>query len=238
MRPCCKIHENSGAFSKREWTDWKEHGIVNVIKLQSIVRKDLFSKEKNYVVDKSSFGDRCLSYYPMVFDLQYSGLGGGVHLYVYLQPQADKPGVCKRPICPIYGVGALTVYFLLRPVGDNLYLLYFLGCVIPTLLEYVTARLMLSIFGEVWWDYSEKPFNYKGILCLESTLAWGFYTLGLFLFLHRGVEWVVNRYSFQTGTWLGGIILLLFFLDFLHALYQKKKDSLPDSLHLLKRLSH
>ena len=179
-------------------------------------------------------------YHIIQWFLIYSILGWVVEsIYISIcNRRLTNRGFVKGPICPIYGVGALTVYFLLRPVGDNLYLLYFLGCVIPTLLEYVTARLMLSIFGEVWWDYSEKPFNYKGILCLESTLAWGFYTLGLFLFLHRGVEWVVNRYSFQTGTWLGGIILLLFFLDFLHALYQKKKDSLPDSLHLLKRLSH
>ena len=179
-------------------------------------------------------------YHIIQWFLIYSILGWVVEsIYMSIcNRRLTNRGFVKGPICPIYGVGALTVYFLPRPVGDNLYLLYFLGCVIPTLLEYVTARLMLSIFGEVWWDYSEKPFNYKGILCLESTLAWGFYTLGLFLFLHRGVEWVVNRYSFQTGTWLGGIILLLFFLDFLHALYQKKKDSLPDSLHLLKRLSH
>ena len=179
-------------------------------------------------------------YHIIQWFLIYSILGWVVEsIYMSIcNRRLTNRGFVKGPICPIYGVGALTVYFLLRPVGDNLYLLYFLGCVIPTLLEYVTARLMPSIFGEVWWDYSEKPFNYKGILCLESTLAWGFYTLGLFLFLHRGVEWVVNRYSFQTGTWLGGIILLLFFLDFLHALYQKKKDSLPDSLHLLKRLSH
>ena len=179
-------------------------------------------------------------YHIIQWFLIYSILGWVVEsIYMSIcNRRLTNRGFVKGPIGPIYGVGALTVYFLLRPVGDNLYLLYFLGCVIPTLLEYVTARLMLSIFGEVWWDYSEKPFNYKGILCLESTLAWGFYTLGLFLFLHRGVEWVVNRYSFQTGTWLGGIILLLFFLDFLHALYQKKKDSLPDSLHLLKRLSH
>lgn len=138
-------------------------------------------------------------------------------------------GFVRGPICPIYGVGALTVYFLLRPVCHNLYLLYFLGCLVPTLLEYATARLMLRIFGEVWWDYSEKPFNYKGILCLESTVAWGFYTLGLFLFLHRGVEYVVESYSFHTGTRFGGLLLLVFTADFLCCLYQKKKDSLPFS---------
>ncbi|HIX30359.1 MAG TPA: putative ABC transporter permease, partial [Candidatus Blautia stercoravium] len=76
--------------------------------------------------------------------------------------------------------------------------------------------------------------NYKGILCLESTIAWGFYTLGLFLFLHKGVERVVESYSFQTGTRLGGVLLLLFAVDFAHALYQKKKDCIPDSFQEFK----
>ena len=136
-------------------------------------------------------------------------------------------GFMLGPMCPIYGVGALTVYFLLRPVCHNIFLLYFSGALVATSLEYVTAKIMLRIFGEVWWDYSQKPFNYKGILCLESTIAWGFYTLGLFLFLHKGVEYIVNSYSFQTGTRLGSVLILIFSVDFLHCLYLQKKDSLP-----------
>ena len=136
-------------------------------------------------------------------------------------------GFMRGPMCPIYGVGALTVYFLLRPVCHNIFLLYFSGALVATFLEYVTAKIMLRIFGEVWWDYSQKPFNYKWILCLESTIAWGFYTLGLFLFLHKGVEYIVNSYSFQTGTRLGSVLILIFSVDFLHCLYLQKKDSLP-----------
>ena len=136
-------------------------------------------------------------------------------------------GFMRGPMCPIYGVGALTVYFLLRPVCHNIFLLYFSGALVATFLEYVTAKIMLRIFGEVWWDYSQKPFNYKGILCLERTIAWGFYTLGLFLFLHKGVEYIVNSYSFQTGTRLGSVLILIFSVDFLHCLYLQKKDSLP-----------
>lgn len=136
-------------------------------------------------------------------------------------------GFMRGPMCPIYGVGALTVYFLLQPVCHNIFLLYFSGALVATSLEYVTAKIMLRIFGEVWWDYSQKPFNYKGILCLESTIAWGFYTLGLFLFLHKGVEYIVNSYSFQTGTRLGSVLILIFSVDFLHCLYLQKKDSLP-----------
>jgi len=143
-------------------------------------------------------------------------------------------GFAKGPYCPIYGVGALTVYFLLNSFREDYLLLYVLGCIIATSLEYITARIMQSVFGEVWWDYKDKPYNYKGIICLESSIAWGLYTLFLFLFLHKGIQWLVSRYSFQAGALLGRIILTAFMIDFIHSLYVAKKDALPDNLEAFK----
>ena len=124
----------------------------------------------------------------------------------------------------------MTVYFLLRPFVQNLPLLYVMGCIIPTLLEFITAKIMLRVFGEVWWDYSEKPLNYQGILCLESTIAWGFYTLGLFLFLQDAVERFVDSYSFAVGSVMSTLIVTLYMADFLQSVYKVKKEELPDSL--------
>ena len=89
---------------------------------------------------------------------------------------------------------------------------------------------MLRVFGEVWWDYSEKPLNYQGILCLESTIAWGFYTLGLFLFLQDAGERFVDSYSFAVGSVMSTLIVTLYMADFLQSVYKVKKEELPDSL--------
>ena len=176
-------------------------------------------------------------YHIIQWFLIYSMLGWLVEsIYMSIcNKKLTNRGFMRGPMCPIYGVGALTVYFLLQPVCHNIYLLYFMGCLIPTLLEFATAKLMIYIFGEVWWDYSDKPFNYKGILCLESTIAWGFYTLGLFLFPHKGVEFIVSKYSYSTGIWMSSILLLVFAVDFGYALYEQKKDSLPDALDSIKK---
>lgn len=176
-------------------------------------------------------------YHIIQWFLIYSMLGWLVEsIYMSIcNKKLTNRGFMRGPMCPIYGVGALTVYFLLQPVCHNIYLLYFMGCLIPTLLEFATAKLMICIFGEVWWDYSDKPFNYKGILCLESTIAWGFYTLGLFSFLHKGVEFIVSKYSYSTGIWMSSILLLVFAVDFGYALYEQKKDSLPDALDSIKK---
>ena len=167
-------------------------------------------------------------YYIIQWFLIYSMLGWlveSVYMSICNRKLINR-GFVRGPFCPIYGFGALIVYFLLRPVCDNIYLLYLFGCLVPTAFEYLTAKLMMKVFGEVWWDYSNKPFNYKGILCLESTIAWGFYTVGLFLFLHKGVEFIVSRYSVHTGEWLAGILMFLLGIDFLWNMYLQKKESI------------
>jgi uncharacterized membrane protein len=144
-------------------------------------------------------------------------------------------GFILGPICPIYGVGALTVYFILKPVSDNYILLYFCGSILATALEYVTAIVMKAVFGEVWWDYNDKPLNYKGVLCAESSIAWGFYTIFLFLFLHKIAERIVSSYSMPIGKVLGTILIIYYFIDFGIHIYKARADRLPRSVGELKR---
>ena len=99
----------------------------------------------------------------------------------------ENRGFAHLPFCIIYGFGAMLGFAVLRPLSGNYILLYVVGAVLATAFEYLTARLMLRLFGTFWWDYTNKPFNYKGILCLESTLGWGLIAVLLFAFLHRGV---------------------------------------------------
>jgi uncharacterized membrane protein len=143
-------------------------------------------------------------------------------------------GFIRGPICPIYGIGALTVYFILKPFSGNFVLLYFYGSILATALEYLTAKLMIRIFGEVWWDYNNKPLNYKGVLCLESTVAWGFYSVFLFAFLHRFVVAIVASYSVQIGIKIGAVIIAYFMIDFVTSLIDAKMDSMPRSVYELQ----
>ena len=125
-------------------------------------------------------------------------------------------GFAKGPFCPIYGFGALVGYFLLRPFAGNPVLLYLTGAFIATVFEYLVGRAMLRIFGEVWWDYREKPFNYQGIVCLESTIAWGFYAVIIIGYLHKAVMNMATWYTYGPGLWVLRIIIILFTIDFLH----------------------
>ena len=133
-------------------------------------------------------------------------------------------GFSRGPICPIYGVGALTVFILLRPYSHNKILLFIMGSFLATLIEYITALLMNRLFGEIWWDYKDKPFNYKGILCLESSIAWGVYTVILFVFLQGFVEGIVNRIPFAIGRILGSLIIFAVVIDYIIVLRHEMKE--------------
>lgn len=175
-------------------------------------------------------------YHVLLWFLTYSILGWVVEsIYMSIcNRKWTNRGFSRGPICPIYGVGALTVYFVLSPYSHNRVLLFFLGAILATAIEWFTARIMERMFGEIWWDYTDKPFNYKGILCLESTLAWGLYTVILFGVLHGFVERIVNAIPFHIGRVAGAVMIVLYVIDFLTTVYQEKKDELPFRLTEIK----
>ena len=87
--------------------------------------------------------------------LLYSMLGWLLEsIYMsFCNKRLTNRGFVRGPICPIYGVGFLGAYFLFKPIAHNWPLLYVLGCVSATALEFLVAKAMIRIFGAVWWDF-------------------------------------------------------------------------------------
>lgn len=171
-------------------------------------------------------------YEVVMWFLTYSMMGWLVEsIYMsFCNHKITNRGFAKGPFCPIYGFGALTEFFVLRPYSDNSILLFFLGSFLATTLEFLTALVMKHIFGEIWWDYHEKPFNYRGIICLESSIAWGFYTLFLFMFLQNIVAAFVAMIPVRAGRVIGNLILIGYIMDFSATIYRQKKENLQESM--------
>lgn len=88
-------------------------------------------------------------------------------------------GFLQLPLLPIYGSGAIVVLFVSLPLKNYIVLVYLAGAAAATLLELVVGLSMEAIFKVKYWDYSEERFQYKGVICLSSTLFWG--VLSVFL---------------------------------------------------------
>lgn len=93
-------------------------------------------------------------------------------------------GFLTLPILPIYGVGALLILLLVTPYVDNPFLVFGLSVILATFLEYTTHWAIAKIFRIQLWDYSDKPFNLKGRICLENSLGFGALALLLVYIIH------------------------------------------------------
>ena len=92
---------------------------------------------------------------------------------------------------------------------------YLLGATAATIFEFIVGKAMIRILGDLWWDYNEKPFNYKGIICLESTIAWGFYALAVVYFVQGEVNGMIDRVSKTWGIRMLIIVLLIVTVDYI-----------------------
>ena len=133
----------------------------------------------------------------------------------YKRPVVDR-GFGHGPFCVIYGFGALGACMLLRPVSGSPMELYTASMAMATTMELVTANIMVRLFGSFWWDYSRKPFNYKGMICLESSLGWGLLGLFFFYFLDIRVRAAVFSLPGHVGTVLAVGLTMFYLVDFIH----------------------
>jgi len=100
-------------------------------------------------------------------------------------------GFMRGPFLPLYGSGAIMMLVVSAPFQDNLLLTYFAGVVGATVLEYITGVTMEALFKVRYWDYSEQPLNFQGHICLGTSLAWGFLTIGMTRFIHQPIAQAV-----------------------------------------------
>lgn len=115
-------------------------------------------------------------------------------------------GFLRAPMLPLYGTGAVVMLWVSIPVRGNLILTYFAGVIGATALEYVVGVGMEALFKVKYWDYSDQKFNFQGIICLSSSIAWGFLTLFLTEVIHRPIErWVLGMPDLMLGLFLGSV---------------------------------
>ena len=95
-----------------------------------------------------------------------------------LEGLINKRGFINRgflvgPICPIYGVSCITMLIILNNYENDYIVLFVLGMLICTLIEYITSLILEKIFNTRWWDYSDHKINLNGRVCLETMILFG-----------------------------------------------------------------
>lgn len=136
----------------------------------------------------------------------------------------ENRGFAKLPFCVIYGFGCLGAFTLFAPFANNPLALFLAGCIGGTIFEYIVAMVMIKLFGELWWNYDHKRFNYKGILCLQSSLAWGVICVLLFMVINVRIKFMVHVINPMVVRPLAVLLFVSYTVDFLHQFYRSLRD--------------
>lgn len=114
-------------------------------------------------------------------------------------------GFLNGPVCPIYGCGVVVVLVGLTPLKGNFVLLFLGSVVLTSVLELATGFVLEKLFRQRWWDYSDKPFNLGGYICLEFSIMWGFACLFVVDILHPSIEFFIRLIPHTLGWVLLGL---------------------------------
>ena len=136
---------------------------------------------------------------------------------VYVSIKSKKwinRGFMRGPFLPLYGSGATMMLVVSMPFQDRIVLTYIAGCIGATVLEYITGVIMEALFKVRYWDYSNRPFNFQGQICLRSTLTWGFFTILMTKFLHWPLDKFVRSVPGQVLYYVTVVITVYIVIDF------------------------
>lgn len=122
-------------------------------------------------------------------------------------------GFLNGPYCPIYGCGVVIVVAILTPLKESLLILFIGSFVLTTVLEFVTGYILEKVFHNKWWDYSDKPFNVKGYICLKFSILWGLACTFIMDVLHPIIYKVITWIPLIPGVILLSILMCVFIVD-------------------------
>lgn len=132
-------------------------------------------------------------------------------------------GFNKGPICTIYGVAFLFVYFVMKPLDGRWLLLYVVGALYATTLEYITAVVMDKIFHQKWWDYTDMKLNFQGRICLPISLAWGLLVVLMFALIQPQVMMLIDWIPVRLGLPVLQVMIWIYFMDLAFSIVSRTK---------------
>ncbi|MCD7835277.1 MAG: hypothetical protein LUG83_01170 [Lachnospiraceae bacterium] len=128
--------------------------------------------------------------------------------------QLVNRGFMRGPFLPLYGTGAIMMLVVSMPFQNDIFLTYVAGCIGATALEYVTGVAMEALFKVRYWDYSNQRFNFRGHICLGSSLTWGVLTILMTEFVHKWVEKIVFMIPYNLLTVITYVATVAIAADF------------------------
>ena len=121
----------------------------------------------------------------------------------------SRLGLLYLPFNLLYGAGGTIITLVLFEYFDDPLIVFALGLVVGTALEYVTSLVMEKAFHAVYWDYSKEFLNIQGRVCLKYAIFWGLLSLFLLYVLDVINYRLILEIPQPVGVIVLGILIVL-----------------------------
>ena len=170
--------------------------------------RTLFALDKNI--------ELFVQYLPqMVIIFALISFGGWVYETIYcsvVEGEFTKRGFLFGPTCPIYGIGALAEWLVLGQISNPI-IVFIIGAVLATVIEYSTGLFLERRFKKKWWDYSMFKFNLHGRICPQASAVFGAFSVTSVFVLVPTMLNILMLFSKHTVSVVAFIVVTLYFLD-------------------------
>ena len=120
-----------------------------------------------------------------------------------------------------YGFGALALIWVVYPlVRDNrasALSVFVISCFLGGIVEFICAAAIVAVSPDhtnVFWDYSDQPFNLFGFVCLKNCLAFGLASVPgvswAFPVVHNMINWLDEHWRKLLN--IGTVVLFVVYM--------------------------
>lgn len=151
----------------------------------------------------------------MVIIFALISFGGWVYETIYcsvVEGEFTKRGFLFGPTCPIYGIGAVAEWLVLGQISNPI-IVFIIGAVLATVIEYSTGLFLERRFKKKWWDYSMFKFNLHGRICPQASAVFGAFSVTSVFVLVPTMLNILMIFSKHTVSVVAFIVVTLYFLD-------------------------
>ena len=165
-----------------------------------------------------------MTYYQICWYFLIYSFGGWVVEVIFHAVALGKVvnrGFLNGPVCPVYGFGVLAVFAMINTLQSSGYqmsdgMIFLFGIILATIVELIAGWLFDVCFHARWWDYSDKPLNFHGYICLEFSIIWGLAIVFVVKVFQKYVENHTLPHADSTFGWiLLAILYCVYLADFI-----------------------
>ena len=160
----------------------------------------------------------------LTYFLIYSFLGWVIESIFrsIIEKKIINTGFLKGPICPIYGIGALILSFVLDGLSNNLICLFIASMIILTIWEYIVGVFLQKTFHTKYWDYADHKINFQGRICLTNSIYWGILGVVFVKYIHPFMQEIIEKVNIDVLHFVVTITSIVFVVDVITSIVKVK----------------